>query len=120
MAENRKRFPSVLVLALEKVNKYSYEINSDANYKAPCYLNAPQGTRLPVIDEFTTFKFLSQQKRTAAGPDNLPLWFWEELVEELSPTVTSIFNLSIKSQTLPCSWKFANISPVPKETPCHP
>ena len=40
---------------------------SDAYYKAPCCVNVPEGTRLPVIDEFTTFKFFSQQKRTAAG-----------------------------------------------------
>ena len=32
-------------------------INSDANYKAPCYVKVPQSTMLPVIDEFTTFKF---------------------------------------------------------------
>ena len=38
---------------------------------------------------------------------------------EFAPIVTSIFNLSITSQTVPCSWKRANISPVnvPKETP---
>ena len=42
---------------------------------------------------------------------------WREFAKELSPIVTSIFNLSIKSQTVPCFWKLANISPVPKETP---
>ncbi|CAH3152017.1 unnamed protein product, partial [Porites evermanni] len=54
------------LFALEKVNKYFQEINSDANYKAPCYVNVPQGTRLPISDEFTTFNpftFLSQQKK---------------------------------------------------------
>lgn len=57
------------LFALEGVNKYFRRINSDVNYKAPCYVHVPQGTRLHVIDEFTTFKFLSQHKRTAAGPD---------------------------------------------------
>ena len=87
-------------------------INSDGNYKAPCYVKVPQSTRLPVIDEFTTFKFLSQD----AGPDGLSRWFWREFAEELAAVITSIFNLSIKSQTVPCIWKLANISPIPKET----
>ena len=63
------------LLALEEVNKYLQVINSDANYKAPCCVNVPQGTRLPAIDGFTTFKFLSQRKITAAGPDDLSHWF---------------------------------------------
>ena len=66
--------PSSL-FALEEVNKYFQEINSDANYNAPCCVDVPQGTRLPVIDDFTTFKFLSQQKRTATGPNGLSHWF---------------------------------------------
>lgn len=41
------------LFALEGVNKYFQRINSDADYKAPCYVNVPQGTRLQVIDEFT-------------------------------------------------------------------
>lgn len=119
---SRKTFLAVSLsslFALEEVNKYlqginsdaNYKgINSDANYKAPCYINVPQGTRLPVIDEVSTFKFLSQQKRTAAGPDGLSHWFWRDFAEELAPIATSILNLSIKSQTVPCFWKFANIS----------
>ena len=84
-----------------------------ANYKAPCCVNVPQGTRLPVIDEVTTCKFLSQRK-TAAGKDGLS--HWREFAEELAPIVTPIFKLSIKSQTVPCYWKLVNISPVPSET----
>ena len=57
------------LFATEGVNKYLQEINSDANYKAPCCVN------VPAIDEFTTFKFLSQQKRTAAGLAGLSHWF---------------------------------------------
>ena len=70
----RKTFLAVSLsslFALEEVNKYFQEINSDANYNAPCYVSVPQGTRLPVIDEVTTFMFLSQLKRTADGPDGL-------------------------------------------------
>ena len=74
--------------------------------------------RLPVIDEFTTFKFLSRQKRTAAGPVGLCHWFWREFAHGLAPVVTTIFNLTIKSQTVP-SFNFGSwlISPIPKEIP---
>ena len=117
---SRKTFLAVSLsslFALEEVNKYLQGINSDANYKAPCYVNVPQGTRLPVIDEVSTFKFLWQQKRTAAGPDGLSHWFWRDFAEELAPIATSILNLSIKSQTVPCFWKFANISPFLRTPP---
>ena len=129
---SRKTFLAVSLsslFALEEVNKYlqginsdaNYKgINSDANYKAPCYINVPQGTRLPVIDEVSTFKFLSQQKRTAAGPDGLSHWFWRDFAEELAPIATSILNLSIKSQTVPCFWKFANISQFQRPPPPPP
>ena len=87
----RKNVSLSSLFALEEVNNYFQEINSDVL----------QGTILPVINEFTTFKFLSQQKRTAAGPDGPSHWFWREFVEELAPIVTSIFNLSITSHTVP-------------------
>ena len=120
---SRKTFLAVSLsslFALEEVNKYLQGINSDANYKVPCYVNVPQGTRLPVIDEVSTFKFLSQQKRTAAGPDGLSHWFWRDFAEELAPIATSILNLSIKSQTVPCFWQFANISPFLRTPPPPP
>ena len=90
-------------------------INSDPKNKVPSYINGTEGTRLPVIDEFTVFKFISQQKRTAAGPDGLSHWLWREFSDELTPVVN--FNISIKSQTVLYIWKLANFFPIPKETP---
>ena len=34
-----------------------------------------------------------------------------------SPTITKVFNSSLKKQLVPCFWKLANITPIPKETP---
>ena len=34
-----------------------------------------------------------------------------------SPTITKVFNSSLKKQLVPCLWKLANITPIPKETP---
>lgn len=92
-------------------------INSNPNNKVPGYINGTDGTRLPVIDEFTVYKFISQQKRTAAGFDGLSHWLWKEFSDELTPVVTISFNLSIMSQTVLNLWKLAIISPIPKETP---
>lgn len=74
-------------------------------------------TRLPVIDEFTSFKFLSHLEKTALGLDGLSYWYQKEYANELSPVVLVIFNLSIRSQTVPSAWKLANITSIPKESP---
>ena len=36
---------------------------------------------------------------------------------QLAPTITKVFNSSLKKQLVPCLWKLANITPIPKETP---
>ena len=63
---------------------------------------------------------VSTLKRTAPGPDELPFWIWRDYVYQLAPTITKVFkvfNSSLKKQLLPCLWKLANITPIPKETP---
>ena len=60
---------------------------------------------------------LSTLKRTAPGPDELPFWIWRDYAYQLAPTITKVFNSSLKKQLVPCLWKLANITPIPKETP---
>ena len=47
----------------------------------------------------------------------LDLW---DYAYQHAPTITKVFqvfNSSLKKQLLPCLWKLANITPIPKETP---
>ena len=65
----------------------------------------------------TVWKFLSTLKRTAPSPDELPFWIWRDYAYQLAPTITKVFNSSLKKQLVPCLWKLANITPISKETP---
>ena len=53
----------------------------------------------------------------ACGPDRIPNWLLEEYVELLVVPVTRILNFSYKEQRLPCIWKLADVSPLPKKKP---
>ena len=99
------------------INLYFQSINTDDQYTTPEVLSIPDGTRIPTIEVHTVWKFLSTLKRTAPGPDELPFWIWRDYAYQLAPTITKVFNSSLKKQLVPCLWKLANITPIPKETP---
>ena len=52
---------------------------------------------------------INQHKAT--GPDTIPGKLLKELVSEISPILTTIFNASIKQETIPSQWKEALITP---------
>ena len=53
----------------------------------------------------------------ACGPDRIPNWLLKEYAELLAVPVTRILNFSYKEQRLPCVWKLADVSPLPKKKP---
>ena len=56
-------------------------------------------------------------KRTALGPNDLPFWLYRDFCDYLAPVITDVFNSSLKQQSVPLTWKQANIKPAPKELP---
>ena len=99
-------------------NLYFQSINVDDQYSSPKVLSIPDDTRIPTIEVHTVRKFPSTLiKRTALGPDELPFWIWRDYAYQLAPTIAKVFNSSLKKQLVPCLWKLANITPIPKETP---
>ena len=99
------------------INLYFLSINTDDQYSSPEVLSISDGTRIPTIEVHTVWKFLSTLKRTAPGPDGLPFWIWRDYAYQLAPTITKVFDYSLKKQLDPCLWKLANIIPISKETP---
>ena len=70
-----------------------------------CLLYMTQNIRTNISQPLIFWKSLAcieglqqQGKKESANGDGLSHWFWREFAEELAPIVTSIFNLSIKSQ----------------------
>ena len=99
------------------INAYFQSVNTDPNYTIPEPVQIPEGTRIPLLSINTVKHHLLNQKRSSAGPDNLPHWFWKCFATELAPIVTEIFNMSLKTSNVPQIWKSANLLPLPKELP---
>ena len=72
------------------------------------------------VTEHSIYRKLSSLNPTkASGPDNIPAWLLKENADILAPDVTNILNCSFSEARLPQSWKHADITPIPKQTPVH-
>ena len=70
------------------------------------------------FDKFELFVALSNAKRTATGPDEIPFWIWKDYADVFAPVITTIWNDSLRNSEWPTSWREANVQPLPKvETP---
>ena len=60
-------------------------------------------------------KYLKNIKcHSAPGHDGITAWMLSTFAEEIGPSLSTIFNLSISSGRLPSEWKLSNIVPIPK------
>ena len=84
----------------EMINSFIQDVNTDSQYTAPEPLSIPAGTRLPTFDVSTVWRFVSLQKRTAVGPDQLRYWILKDFAGHLAPIITTIFNHSLEQQNV--------------------
>ena len=70
----------------------------------------------PLITRYEVSKYLRKLKNKSPGVDGLPPWVLRDFSEILAPAVSFIFNWSLKEKRFPASFKFANVTPVPKCT----
>ena len=72
----------------------------------------------PLVTEYCIYRKLPSLNPTKASrPDNPPAWLLKENANLLAPVVTDILNCSFKEAQLLQSWKHADITPIPKQTP---
>ena len=50
-----------------------------------------------------------------SGPDDIPLKELRECADELAPSLTTLFNLSTSTCTLPEEWRYSNVVPIHKK-----
>ena len=55
--------------------------------------------------------------KKACGPDRIPNWLLKEYAVFLVYPITKVLNASFKEQCLPCMWKLADVTPIPKRKP---
>ena len=53
---------------------------------------------------------------SASGPDGISTWMLRTFADSGSPSIASLFNLSINCGKLPAKWKLSYIVPIPKES----
>lgn len=68
---------------------------------------------IPVDIVLNSLKQLDVNK--ASGPDGIPARLLKETANEIAPSLTQLFNKSLKHGVLPDDWKLANIVPVFKK-----
>ena len=51
---------------------------------------------------------------SSAGPDRITAWMLRSFADEIAPSITSLFNLSIKTGNVPADWKLSNVVSIPK------
>ena len=70
------------------------------------------------LDESSDYSALVRlNPRKASGPDGVPNWLLKDYAEFLANPVCVILNSSFAEQSLPLSWKYANVTPLPKTKP---
>ena len=71
------------------------------NYIAPVDVVVGSEIEVPEIPGRLVWKSLSNITRTATGPDGIPFWVWKEHAEILTPILSHIWNLSLRTHTWP-------------------
>ena len=67
------------------------------------------------LSTFHKHKALNPSK--ACGPNCIPTWVLKEYAEILASPISYVLNTSYREQTLPSTWKKANVIPIPKDKP---
>lgn len=81
----------------------------------PSYDSDSEVPTLPVSSVHKALSALNPRK--ASGPDGIGNWLIKEYADILAEPVTNILNCSFAEQQLPSPWKFADVTPLPKQKP---
>ena len=102
---------------VNSLNQFYVSVNADIppldSNILPAFLPAVAGV-LTVQPHEVCKKPLAIKPSKAHGPDNVPCRIVKEFAYELAEPITTIFNTSLRSGTVPAVWKESNIIPIPK------
>ena len=106
---------------LDKANMFNEYFAScfNSSMSSPSY-HIPESPELSSLDAFdivpTEVANLLRKLKThsASGPDGISSWMLRNFADSASPSIASLFNLSIKSGKLPGEWKLSHVVPIPK------
>ena len=106
---------------LSEINASFADIASDPNYDSDKINDIVHASLLTCkhedvheVSEYEICKILSTLKKTSPGPDGIPHWVFRNCAIELTPVLTHIINLSLRTGVVPDAWKRALVTPVLK------
>ena len=70
-------------------------------------------TELSECDVANCLRNLDTSK--ASGPDGIPARLLKECSQQITPSLCSLFNLSLQSSCIPSEWKSADVTPIHKK-----
>ncbi|CAB3997618.1 Hypothetical predicted protein [Paramuricea clavata] len=91
--------------------------SNDQHYHPSSPIPSLSQISLDSVDVLAAIKTIDSSK--AQGPDKIPAKILVECAEQISPSLTDLFNLSLQSGTLPTEWKLANIMPLLTKAPAE-
>ena len=111
-------------LSLNQINNFFRTVAISSDHQ-PAGELAPDCSQHSVKFKFHIFSVSSvlTQLQTldikkATGPDGISACFLRSVAEELAVPLTFIFNMSIRSGSIPKAWKQSNVSPIHKGGSC--
>jgi hypothetical protein len=73
-----------------------------------------------LCDEDFVLKLLaSQDSSKATVPDKISALLLKKTATSIAPSVTSLFNQSLRAGRVPLEWKLSHVVPIPKQSPAN-
>ena len=69
----------------------------------------------PITSDFVTKMIKQLKPNKAIGLDKISARLLKEAVEVVTPTITSLFNISLETEIYPSTWKLAKVTPLFKK-----
>ena len=117
-----EKYEGNLNLLAGDINKFLYSVSSDLEPLSSDILSL---LNIYNVDEFNQNDYIIEpfaiEKKLNSidihksnGPDEVPNWFLRDFSVWLAEPLAAIFNMSISTGHVPCFWKRANVTPIPK------
>jgi len=95
----------------ESLNNHYANICTDTNYIPPTWTVSSANTKKDYVSGLKIFSILDSLRPTAVGLDGLPAWFLKVGAPVFCEPMTTLFNLSLVTSTVPQQWQHAMIRP---------
>ena len=99
---------------LSKIMKIRDNLSDIPTYN-PRIRDVPQLERFRELSQTEVYRIIMSMKVKRCELDPLPAQLFRKFAKELTPIITHVINISIKSETFPLEWKYSVVKPLLKK-----